>query len=140
MTTFVYESTEVSIPDWVVDLESFRRWADADDFPEKGRIWYLPGGVWIAMSEEQIFTHVLIKTEITVVVGGLVKGGGFGMYLTDGAFFSNEEADIGGKPDGLFISNASLDAKKVRLLEGMQAGHLEVEGTPDMVLEVVSES
>ncbi|MBI1913968.1 MAG: Uma2 family endonuclease [Planctomycetes bacterium] len=140
MPTFVYESAEVSIPDWVVDLESFRRWADADDFPEKERIWYLPGGVWVDMSKEQIFTHVLIKTEITIVVGGLVTHGGLGMYLTDGAFFSNEEADIGGKPDGLFASNASLDEQKVRMVEGMETGHLEIEGTPDMVLEVVSES
>jgi len=30
---------EVSVPSWVVDLESFRRWADADDFPDHARIW-----------------------------------------------------------------------------------------------------
>src|SRR5713101_2767091 len=101
MTTFVYESVEVSIPDWVVDLESFRRWADADDFPENGRIWYLPGGVWVDMSKEQLFTHVLLKTEIASVLRPLAKRNKLGIYLTDGAFFSNEEADIAGKPDGL---------------------------------------
>jgi len=139
MPTFIYESAEVNIPDWVVDLESFRRWADADDFPEKGRIWYLPGGVWVDMSKEQIFTNVLLKTEIASVLRPLAKRNRLGFYLADGAFFSNEEADIAGRPDGLFVSNASLDAKRVRLVEGMEAGHVEVEGTPDMVLEVVSD-
>jgi hypothetical protein len=38
MTTFIHEPVEVRVPGWVVDLESFRRWADADDFPEKGRL------------------------------------------------------------------------------------------------------
>src|SRR5262249_16202275 len=137
MPTFVYGSTEVSIPDWVVDLESFRRWADAEDFPEIGRIWYLPEGVWVDMSKEQIFTHVLLKTEITSVLWPLAKANRLGLYLTDGAFYSNEEADIGGNPDGLFVGNESLGTKKVRLVEGVEAGH--VEGTPDMVLEVVSD-
>ena len=140
MRVVVYESGEVVIPDWVNDLESFRGWADADDFPETGRIWFLPGGVWVDMSKEQIFTHVLVKTEFTIVVGGLVKAGGIGLYFTDGAFFSNEDADIAGKPDGLFVSTAGLESKKVRLVEGMEKGHLEVEGAPDMVLEVVSAS
>jgi Uma2 family endonuclease len=140
MPTFIYHSVEVCIPEWVVDLESFRRWADADDFPENGRIWYLPGGVWVDMSKEQLFTHVLIKTEIASVLRPLSKADKLGVYLTDGAFLSNEEADIGGNPDCLFIANASLDANKVRLVEGMESGHVEVEGTPDMVLEVVSES
>lgn len=67
MVTFLNESVRVSVPDWVVDLESFRRWADADDFPETGRIWFLQGEVWVDMSKEQIFTHVGVKTEIAAV-------------------------------------------------------------------------
>jgi len=140
LRTFVYESEAVDIPDWVNDLESFRRWADADDFPEKGQIWFLKGNVWVDMSKEQIFTHVSVKGKFAIVVGGLVEAGGLGEYLPDGALLSNEEADISGKPDGLFISTAGLDAKKVRFVEGMERGHVEIEGSPDMVLEVVSDS
>src|SRR2546427_408973 len=46
MVTFIDESNQVSVPSWVTDLASFRAWADADDFPEEGRIWYLKGEVW----------------------------------------------------------------------------------------------
>src|SRR5216683_400891 len=99
MTTFVYESAEVHVPDWVVDLESFRRWADADDFPETGKTWYLKGEVWVDMSKEQIFTHLQVKTEFTVVLGGLVKESQIGLFLADGLLFSNVEADISGNPD-----------------------------------------
>src|SRR5262245_45425430 len=40
------EGIDVHVPDWVVDLESFRRWSDHDDFPETGQISYLMGQVW----------------------------------------------------------------------------------------------
>jgi Uma2 family endonuclease len=130
----------VSVPSWVVDLESFRRWTDADDFPEDGRAWYLQGEVWIDMSREQIFTHVLVKTELTIVLGNLVKRAGLGLFLGDGALLSNITADISGVPDALFISQTSLESERVQLIEGSETGHVELEGSPDMVLEVVSAS
>ena len=36
MSTIVLEDTVVHIPPWVVDLASFRRWTELDEFPEKG--------------------------------------------------------------------------------------------------------
>jgi Uma2 family endonuclease len=138
MITVINESKQVSVPTWVVDLESFRRWADDEDFPEDGRIWYLKGEVWIDMSKEQIFTHVLAKTEITIVLGNLVKTAGLGLFLADGALLSNLAADISGKPDAMFIAQATLQSDRVHFVEGWEEGHVELEGTPDMVLEVVS--
>lgn len=141
MITVINESNRVvSIPTWVVDLESFRRWADADDFPDDGRAWYLKGEVWIDMSKQQIFTHVLVKTEFTIVLGNLVKTAGLGLFLGDGALLSNSDADISGVPDALFVSQATLESDRVHLVEGWEAGHVELEGTPDMALEVVSDS
>jgi hypothetical protein len=130
----------VSIPSWVVDLESFRRWADADDFPEDGRAWYLKGEVWIDMSKEQVFTHLAVKREFFYVLTGLVKMGDLGLFLPDGLLLSNIAADISGKPDATFVSTASIQAKRVELVEGWDGGFVEMEGTPDMVLEVVSAS
>lgn len=141
MITVISESNcVVSIPTWVVDLESFRRWADADDFPEDGRAWYLKGEVWIDMSKQQIFTHVLVKTEFTRVLGNLVKAAGLGLFLGDGALLSNSDADISGVPDALFVSQTTLESDRIHLVEGWESGHVELEGTPDMVLEVVSTS
>lgn len=33
---FIADEGEVQVPGWVVDLPSFRRWADRDDFPDRG--------------------------------------------------------------------------------------------------------
>ena len=139
LVSIILEPGRVRVPDWVVDLESFRRWVDGDDFPEPCRIWYLKGEVSVDMSKEQVFTHVLVKTEFTVVLGTLVKAGGLGLYLTDGARFSNTDANISGIPDSVFVSTASQEAKKVQFVEGMEEGHIELGGSPDMVLEVVSQ-
>jgi Uma2 family endonuclease len=139
MVTFVSESDRVSVPGWVTDLASFRRWRDDEDFPETGRICYLNGEVWIDMSKEQIFSHVLVKTEIAVVLGQRVKEAELGLFLGDGAFLSNVDVDIGVIPDAVFASNATLE-DRVRVLEGREEGFVELEGSPDMVLEVVSRS
>jgi hypothetical protein len=138
MFTVVHETGEVRVPEWVVDLESFRRWADEDDFPEHGHIWYLKGEVWVDMSKEQLFTHLAVKGEFTRVVAGLVKAGRLGLYLPDGLFFCNVHADVAGKPDATFASSEALTSNRVRLIEGKKGGYVELEGSPDMVLEVVS--
>jgi Uma2 family endonuclease len=140
VVTFIDESRRVSVPGWVTDLESFRRWADSDEFPDEGQVWWLRGEVWIDMSKEQIFTHVQIKTEITVVLGALVKREKLGRYLTDGVLLSNFAADVSGNPDGLFLSKATRTSDRIRLIEGKEGGYVELQGSPDMVLEIVSES
>jgi Uma2 family endonuclease len=140
MVTYVNEVDRVSVPGWVTDLDAFRRWTEQDDFPDKGRIWWLDGEVWIDMSNEQVFTHVAVKTEITIVLGGLVKSEKLGRYLTDGVLLSNFAADISGNPDGLFISTATRKSDRIRLIEGRVHGFREIQGSPDMVLEIVSKS
>lgn len=129
----------VGIPLWVIDLDSFRAWADRNDFPDMGRIDYIKGEVWIDMSKEQIFTHVAVKTEIARVLASLVKAARTGLFFGDGAFVSNVDADIAVNPDAIFISHAARQ-DRVRLLEGTKRGYVEMEGSPDMVLEVVSDS
>ena len=138
--TVIDETQQVSVPSWVVDLDSFCRWVESDDVPEKLRIWYLKGEVWIDMSKEQIFSHAVLKNEFNFVLTGLVKTGRLGLFLPDGPFLANVAADIGGNPDATFISKAALDANRVHLIEGKKGGYVEVEGSPDMVLEVVSDS
>ncbi|HKI36078.1 MAG TPA: Uma2 family endonuclease [Gemmataceae bacterium] len=141
MPTVVVQGTpEVRIPEWVVALESFRRWADTEEFPEEGRIDYLQGEVWIDMSWEQVFSHVLAKTEFTSVLAGVVKAGDLGLYRTDGLRLSNVGADLSAIPDGTFISNESMEEANIQLIEGKAGGYREIEGVPDMVLEIISDS
>jgi Uma2 family endonuclease len=138
--TVLTEEQEVNIPSWVVDLASFRRWSDQDEFLDTGRIWYIRGKVWLDMSREQLFTHIQVKDQFTQVLGRLVEKNGLGFYFSDGLLLTNVSANISGNPDSTFVSKESLKGGEVRFLEGVQGGYTEVEGSPDMVLEVVSRS
>jgi Uma2 family endonuclease len=140
MTTVVYEQEQLHIPSWVVDLNSFRRWAESDAYPEAGRVCYLKGGVWADMTKQQIFTHVRIKSEIAFALLQTVREDQRGLYLPDGVFLTNTAAGISVIPDGVYVSKESIDAGEVRLVEGAEHGFTELEGSPDMVLEVVSDS
>lgn len=140
MTTFVLEDQEVSIPAWVVDHDSFRRWARSEDFPQRGQVCFLKPRVWVDMSKEQIFSHNQAKGELAIVLGSLVKSERLGRFFHDNVLFSNVKAGLSCSPDGLFVSKASFAQGRVRLVRGARGGYVELEGTPDMVLDVVSTS
>jgi Uma2 family endonuclease len=139
MSTVVIED-RILIPCWVEDLESFRRWVDTDEFPEDGRICYLDGEVWVDMSKEQAFTHNQVKTEYAAVLSGLAEQSSRGHYFAAGLYVSNVAANLSVKPDGSFVSRRSLRLVRIRLVEDGQGGFNELEGTPDMTLEVLSDS
>jgi Uma2 family endonuclease len=140
MCAVVIEGENLHIPAWVQDLASFRRWAESDAFPEQGRICYLAGEVWIDMSKEQLFSHNKIKTRFYIVLGALVDQGELGSFFSDGVSLVHPEADLSAIPDALFFSNETLERGRIRLVEGQRQGYVEVEGSPDMVLEVVSDA
>jgi hypothetical protein len=52
MPAVVLQEDDIVVPGWVDDLASFQRWVDSDEFPDRGRICYLNGEVWVDMSEE----------------------------------------------------------------------------------------
>ena len=133
---FIYEDVEVTVPEWVVDLEAFRRWGREDDFPEKANISYLRDEVWVDLSREQIYTHNQVKGEISAVLRELVNTNGSGRFFSWGAYLSNVEADFSHKPDGTFVSFERLRDGRVKIVETND----ELEGSPEMVLEVVSSS
>ena len=127
-------------PDWIEDLASFRRWSADEEFPDQGRICFLKGEVWVDMSKEQLFTHNQVKNEYSFVLTGIVKTAQRGFFFPDGVRLVNLPADISVRPDALFVSHESLQLGRVRWVEGAQEGFVEIEGSPDMTLEVVSAS
>jgi Uma2 family endonuclease len=139
MSTIVLDTQLVHIPPSVGDLDSFRRWARSEEFPETGRICYLSGEVWVDMSKEQ-FSHNQVKGEIASVLTRLCKHAPAGRYFPDGYLLSNTVAELSTNPDGMFASVESLQTGVVRLIAGAEGGFVELEGAPDMVLEVVSQS
>ena len=137
MSTVVV-ADQVRIPSWVNDLESFRRWSRSDGYPEQGWVSFLDGEIWVDTHMEQLFSHNRVKTQFTVVLGGLVEREEMGYYFSDRAALSNEGANLSTEPDGTFCSFGAIEGRRVSLVEGVEEGHVEIEGTPDMVLEVVS--
>jgi Uma2 family endonuclease len=138
--TVIADAGTVSVPGSITDIDAFRRWLDTGDVPEKARTWFLKGEVWVDMSNEQVWTHVAVKTELTRVLAGLAKSVKGGRYLDNGVLLTNPAAGLSGNPDGTFVSNDAFAAGRVSQVPGKQGGVVELVGTPDMVLEVVSDS
>lgn len=136
MSTVVIED-KTRIPRQVVDLTSFRRWARSDQFPQRGRFSFLRGELWVDMSPEELYNHNQVKGEISIVVGALVKKLRLGRFFHDRTLLSNVRAGLSTEPDGLFFTWKALKSGRIRLVRGSK-GYMELEGTPDMVLEVVS--
>lgn len=141
VTVTIAENAPVTIPARATaSLASFREWAGDNEFPEKTRVDYYQGEVWLDMSKEQLFTHGSLKTEIAAVLQTLTKQNKLGRYWCNGVLVTNVIAELSGNPDGTFISHESFTTKKVTLTEGAEGGYVEIVGTVDMVLEVVSDS
>jgi len=129
--------TPVRIPGWVKDLASFRRWARSGAFPDHGWISHLGGEIWVDLSMERA-AHNQAKGAVNGALTQLVQQEDLGSYFSDRMLLANDDADLSTEPDGMFVSHESIDRGKAILVEGDQA--LEVQGSPDMVLEVVSDS
>jgi Uma2 family endonuclease len=81
-----------------------------------------------------------VKTKIAVRLSILVEENKLGLFLADGVRLTNLEAGFSVKPDGTYVSQLGLETKQVHVVEGMQEGYLELDGSPDMVLELVCDS
>jgi Uma2 family endonuclease len=135
----VDEHPIISVPDQATEsIDSFREWAGDNDLPEKARVFFHRGEVWVYMGKEQLYTHVLLKTEIVSVLYQLAKRNRIGDMFSDGVLLTNEMADLSGNPDAVFVSKEAIEAGRVTLIEGKDGGLVELLGSPDMVLEVVS--
>src|SRR5205823_3175473 len=92
------------------------------------------------MSKEQFFTHNQVKTELAFRLTGVVKAAQLGRYVGDGMLLTNTAANLSAQPDGAFYSRATRERGRITFREGRDEGFVELEGSPDMVLEVVSTS
>ncbi len=136
----IQQAENVRVPEWVTDLASFTRWTETDEFPEEGRIDYLAGEIWIDMSDEKVWSHNQVKTEYTYRLAGLAKTERRGRFFQDGLRIVHPEANLSAKPDGLFICNDSFQMMRVTLTQAADGEDLHVEGSPNLALEVLSNS
>ena len=103
MASAILIEDELEIPA-IQDLEDFRRWATAEDFPETGRIDFVAGRIEVDMSPEELHTHGKPKTELVIVLGERIRSRQLGELYTDRTRVSCPDADVSAEPDIVFIS------------------------------------
>jgi len=125
------------------DLAEFRRWAVSDLFPQRGRIDYVDGRIEVDMSPEDVFTHGTLKSEVASGIKRRVDALDLGHTLISDTRVSSVAADLSAEPDVIVLTHEALDAGRLMLTRkasGEPDRYVEVEGGPDLVVEIVSDS
>jgi Uma2 family endonuclease len=131
------------IPGTAFDLAGFRSWAVSSKFPETGRIDFLAGDLEIDMSPEDLYTHGTIKAELGTELQILIAHSGLGSVFIDRARVSSPRARVSAEPDIVVVLWESVDRDRVREIPSAKkkpGRFIELEGAPDLVVEVLSES
>ncbi|HVT17984.1 MAG TPA: Uma2 family endonuclease [Thermoanaerobaculia bacterium] len=131
------------IPPGVGTLEGFRRWSWSESFPEHGRIDFLDGELEIDLSPENLFKHGTPKTAIAAALHEQVAATGRGAVFVDATRVVSVDASISVEPDVVAVlwdSLASGRVRRVPVASGEPDSFIELEGAPDLVVEIVSES
>jgi Uma2 family endonuclease len=136
----VLEEQGLTIPASAMTLSGFRAWAKSDEFPERGRISFIYPEIFVDMSPEELQTHGKVKLAITLALGSLVEKHELGEFYPDRTLVTNETAGVSTEPDGAFASWEALESGRVRLVprEEEPEQFLEVQGTPDWAVEIIS--
>jgi Uma2 family endonuclease len=131
---------QIVIPRWVEDLASFRRWRLSGAAPNTGEIAFLDLYIWVDPSREEFLTHNQVKAAYDYAIMSVVNPASLGRYVPDRMLLTNVQANLTTEPDGLFAAWETMRMGRLRLVEREGQGIMELEGTPDQVLEVVSKT
>ena len=120
-------------------LAGFRKWVLSDEFPEKQPVMFRNGEIYLYMPREEIFTHAAVKTAVVGAIGNLFEQLDLGNLFISGVLVTNVEADVSNNPDMVSILWKSLESGKVRYVTNDRDEAVEIEGSPDWLLEIVSD-
>lgn len=142
MATIVNFENSFEMPLSLHSLEDFRRWTCSRGFPQTGRIDYVDGRIEVEMSPEDLFTHGTPKSEIHGVLHGQLKKQRCGHLFVDRTRIASVAGNLSAEPDIVFVSHQSIASGRVRLIpktSGQPGRYVELEGGPDLVVEIVSD-
>jgi len=131
------------IPPGVGTLEGFRRWTSSECFPDHGRIDFLAGELEIDMSPENLYKHGGPKTALSAALYSQVDRTGRGAVYIDCTRIVSVDADLSVEPDVVAVLWDSLESGRVVRVpaaDGEPDSFIELEGAPDLVVEVISDS
>jgi Uma2 family endonuclease len=143
MANCIVFEERVEIPLALRSLADFRNWVQSGEFPQSGRIDYVAGRIEVDMSPEDLFCHGTLKGEIHGVLHQRVKRESLGHLFTDSTRVSCPDTDLSVEPDVVFVSDEAIDTGRVRLVPSASrepGRYVELEGAPDLVVEIVSDS
>ena len=127
------------IPRDAYTLAGFRKWVLSDEFPEKQPVMFLNGEIYLYMPKEDVFTHAAVKTAVAGPIYILNQELDLGDFYVNGVLVTNVEADVSNNPDMVGILWESLESGKVRYVTNEKDRTVEIEGSPDWLLEIVSD-
>ena len=144
----------IEIPPGIDSLEKFRQWALSDDFPEIGRIDYIQGVidvngvvvdagmVEVELMPERMISHSDVKAAVARRLTERVLDSDLGKVCIDGMRFSTLESSISCEPDVFVLLHETIESGEVVLTpaSGGTADFIEIQGGPDLVIEIVSPS
>jgi len=134
---------DLIIPAGVSNLERFRRWTWDESFPERGRIDFLAGTVEVDLSPEDLYTHGAVKTTLTARLYPLIVDSGRGSLFSDSTRIVSPAAGLSVEPDVVAVLWESLRQGRIREVPSAKAEEdrfVELEGTADLIVEIVSDS
>ena len=129
----------VFIPAGIVDRTSFRAWCISNEFPSTGRFDLIDDTIWADLSMEEAFTHSRAQVVFNSVLESLSQKQGNGYLFNDRMRLVLPEGPSV-EPDSMFIRYSSIESGKIAEVPRGDDRVLEFEGTPDMDLEIVSNS
>ncbi len=141
MATSIALDEDIEIP-FVGSLSEFRRWALSEGFPVRGRIDYLTGRIEVDRTPEDYYSHGALKVEVIGVLRDIVKAGDLGDLRSDRTRISNSLADLSAEPDLVFAFHETFESGRAQLTAkatGEADRYVEVVGSPDLVVEIVSD-
>jgi Uma2 family endonuclease len=133
----VFVTDNIVVPGWIIDLESFRRWATSADHAHSGWVSFLDGTIFVDPHMEELFTHNQVKGAYAYAIMSVLGPTPNGLFVHDRMLLTNPTANLSTEPDGLFFFWTTIQSNRLRMVEGAE-GFIELTGTADMVLEVVS--
>ncbi|MBI4613698.1 MAG: Uma2 family endonuclease [Planctomycetes bacterium] len=138
----VFRSEGIEIPAGIVNLDRFRAWAHSRGFPQRGRIDWVGGTMEVDMSPEDLGTHGTPKSAIAIRLGQLIEDEERGAVFIDRARLTNRAAGLSCEPDVLVVLDETFESGRARLVPRKSGGEgrfIEIEGTADLVVEIVSD-
>jgi Uma2 family endonuclease len=136
------EGDRLLVPASALELAGFRRWVTSEEFPESVRASWIGGEVFIEMSPESIDSHNKVKAAVTATLQRIADEEDLGEVYADGFLLTNERAGVSTEPDLAFAAYATLEASRLvlRPRAGRDDEWVEIEGAPDLVVEIVSDA